>query len=138
MMDPEYYVGAFRQHDGIWQTRKFSDKAEYAGPEVETAIWTRKPVYCCKIPGESSWCCSDSQVKINLESLSHEEAAECHTSKLFCKYQILHVRLFSLMMFDDGNLEGQKMLLTAGQGRLAVLASTEIAPDLPTRSRTSF
>ena len=57
MMDPEYYVGAFRQPEGLWQTRKFSDNADSAeGQDIETVIWTRKPLYCCKIPGEALWC----------------------------------------------------------------------------------
>ena len=57
MMDPEYYVGAYRQQHGLWQTRKYSDAPpEAISEDAETVIWTRKPLYCCKIPGEAEWC----------------------------------------------------------------------------------
>ena len=57
MMDPEYYVGAYRQQHGLWQTRKYSDAPAGAICEdTETVIWTRKPLYCCKLQGEAEWC----------------------------------------------------------------------------------
>ena len=57
MLDPEYYVGAFRSPGGLWTTRKYSDQSpEQVTADKETVIWARKPLYCCRVPGESSWC----------------------------------------------------------------------------------
>lgn len=61
MMDPEYYVGAYRQQHSLWQTRKYSDAPpEAISDDAETLIWTRKPLYCCKVPGEAEWCFPDT------------------------------------------------------------------------------
>jgi hypothetical protein len=56
MMDPEYYVGAFRQPGKPWQTTKYSDSTpETVAPDAETVVWDRKPLYCSRVPGEAAW-----------------------------------------------------------------------------------
>ena len=56
MMDPEYYVGAFKQPAGLWQTTKYTDTLpEAIDPAAETVVWDRKPLYCCRIPGQATW-----------------------------------------------------------------------------------
>lgn len=55
-MDPEYYVGAWKQADGSWKTSKYTDgSAASFSPEAQTVIWERKPLYFSAIPGLSGW-----------------------------------------------------------------------------------
>ena len=56
MMDPEYYIGAFKQPGSNWQTTKYSDNScELVSPNAETVVWDRKPLYCTRVPGQSEW-----------------------------------------------------------------------------------
>jgi len=55
-MDPEYYVGAFRQPGKPWQTTKYSDcTLEAVAPDTQTVVWERRPLYCSRVPGEAAW-----------------------------------------------------------------------------------
>lgn len=58
MLNPEYYLGAFRRPGGEWHTTKFSDSATSdlrADEDFEPSIWERRPFYCVPVPGESAW-----------------------------------------------------------------------------------
>jgi hypothetical protein len=59
ILNPEYYVGAFKDSKGSWHTTKYNDPTHDVLSDVqEQRIWERKVYYCVPVPGESSWCTS--------------------------------------------------------------------------------
>lgn len=55
-LGPECYVGAYQQEDGKWRTTKYRDATVDEGFHTRPhSLWDRKPLYCIKPTGQSSW-----------------------------------------------------------------------------------
>jgi hypothetical protein len=56
VLNPEYFVGAYRRNGTQWQTTQWSDAHPGDLEEaLETKLMERVPLYCTAIPWESSW-----------------------------------------------------------------------------------
>lgn len=56
MLNPEYYLGAYKLPDGAWRTTQFSDAPPAdLSAATDTAVWERRPLYCTRVPAESAW-----------------------------------------------------------------------------------
>lgn len=65
MLNPEYYVGEYKDQYGVWHTTKYSDVLDDSIYESEeTKFAERQPMLVIPLPGMSGW----------LSGLQHEEA----------------------------------------------------------------
>lgn len=56
ILNPEYFIGAYRDMMGRWHTTKYSDDIpEEIGDEAGTRLAERRPFYCINTPGEAPW-----------------------------------------------------------------------------------
>jgi hypothetical protein len=80
MLDPEYYIGEYQDHDGQWHScRYLDDKGDYCDDKIQEKVShnkindsvkfaERRPLIVVPIPGESKWI-TDVEERKALESV---------------------------------------------------------------------
>jgi hypothetical protein len=67
-LDPEVYVGAAQEDNGLWKCGKYGDTLALDTPNKRHVFWERRPVRVIPIPGISTWA-SHSLPKITPSSM---------------------------------------------------------------------
>lgn len=54
-LDPEMYVGAVQEENGVWKCGKYGNTLALENPTKGHVFWERRPVRVIPIPGLSAW-----------------------------------------------------------------------------------